>query len=173
MTSPSEHEPLRPERGPASTPAAAEAPTDAKIRELEVQLERLRGLKAGGQAEQLRVLQSESGELLEHHKEQEQYVALQRQLKESAAGPGPGSSEAAAAAAANQVSAAALLGSDPQAAVAALVQLATANAAGFERAVRLVKEAAPHPGGAWILDEFHKRMVKGAGGAPSSAATET
>lgn len=152
-------QPAAPASPEAGSPQA-EAPTDDKIVALESQLEALRQLKAGEQTERLREIQSESAELVARHHEQEQYAALEQQVQATVAASETGGGEAAQAAAAQQISAAALLGADPEAAVAALVQLATASAAGFEKAVKLVREVAPQPGGAWILDEFHKRMTR-------------
>ena len=173
-----EREPREPEGDAAQvTPETAvtstgEPATDVKIRELEGQLDQLRQLKAGEQTERLREIQAETSELEERQREREQYAELAPTGEPKAATPTEAApaAEPARAAAVGQITAAKLLGDDPQDAVAKLVALASSGTNGFENAIKLSKEIAPLPGGAWILDEFHKRMTqKGAGGAKGRA----
>lgn len=158
----------------AGVPEQAEPQTDQKILDLESQLEGLRKLKAGEQAERLRDLESENAELAARRQEREKYAELDSRPETggaaagAAAEVGPGT-EAARAAAAHQITAAKLLGDDPQAAVASLVTLATSSTSGFEKAVQLVRSVAVQPGGAWILDEFHKRMTSSSKGGAQGA----
>jgi len=168
-------EPLPGERPEAAAaPDQAEPQTDQKILELESQLEELRKLKAGEQTERLRDLESENAELDARKREREQYAELASKPETggaaagAAAEVGPGT-EAARAAAAHQITAAKLLGDDPQTAVANLVALATASTSGFEKAVQLVRSVSTQPGGAWILDEFHKRMTSSSKGGAQGA----
>jgi hypothetical protein len=138
-----EIEPSRP------TAEKAEPKIDTKILELEKKLEQVRNTKE----QEAQAILTEIKEVEQSRQEKYKFQKTPRQPSAEL--------EPASALNVNQINAAALLGVAPNVAVQSLVNLATQNIDGFDRAVKILKEIAAHPGGAWIVDQFHAVMTQG------------
>jgi TolA-binding protein len=119
--------------------------SDAKIAELEQQLDRLKNMREAEQQARLTELQ----ELQDRKKEKELFAEMNKK------GESPEEPSQAQAARGQQPTASGLLGMDPDSAVKSLVTMATSSTQGFDQALKLLREVAPYQGGAWLLDQFH------------------